>query len=513
MPLLWLGSAFIIGIRLAAFNLMPRWAWLVWLASGAACALLEFFRISRERHPLASRALFRVSFGLLAAACALGGLRFLDAQPHLTPRDLAWHQPKETAVVTGMVSGYPQRSSSATIAVISAESILIADEEKPVSGKLELRLPAGFRLRYGDRMRLSGRLQATIKEGRPAYTSALAREGILSRMPYPQIETIGWGYGSHLIAGMHRLRQCAQTLIYNQMPFPESSLLEGILLGIEWTIPNFLKQAYRGAGTIHIIAISGFNIALISNLIIRLFRRIFPLSWAGWLAVGAITYYTLLVGAEPAVVRAAIMGSLAIPAHYFGRRVLGLHALVVAAVIMLIFNPFLLWDISFQLSFLATLGLMVLVDPLTVWLKTEMGKFLPERSVDLAMPAILLVTTTLCAQFAVSPVLLMLDARLPVFSLAANLIVLPVQPLVMALGGLAVLSGFFLPPLGALFGRLVWPLIVLSNRVALMAGFNPRGMLLLPDSTHIISGLLVSATLLFASVRQLRALTKPSDRD
>ena len=509
MPLLWLGSAFIIGIRLAAFNIMPRWAWLVWLASGAACALLELFRIPKERHPLASRALFRVPFGLLAAACALGGLRYLAAQPRLTPRDLAWHQPKETAVVTGIVSGYPRRSSSATIAVISAESILI-DEEKPVTGKLELRLPAGFRLRYGDRVRLSGRLQATIKEGRPAHTSALAREGILSRMPYPRVDTISWGYGSRLIAGMHRLRQRAQTLIYNQMPFPESSLLEGILLGIEWNIPDFLKQAYRGAGTIHIIAISGFNIALISNVIIRLFRRIFPLSWAGWLAVGAIAYYTLLVGAEPAVVRAAIMGSLAIPAHYFGRRVLGLHALVVAAAFMLIFNPLLLWDISFQLSFLATLGLMVLVDPLTVWLKTGLEKFFPERSVDLAMPPILLFTTTLCAQFAVSPVLLMLDARVPVFSLAANLIVLPVQPLVMGLGGLAVLSGFFLPPLGALFGRLVWPLIVLSNRVALMAGFNPRGVLLLPDSTHIISGLLVSTALVFASARQLRALTKPS---
>jgi len=513
MPLLWLGSAFIIGIRLSAFHPLPRWAWLVWLAIGAVCALLEFFAIPKGRHPLASRALFRVTFGLLAAACALGGLRYLGAQPRLTQQVLAWHQPNEDTVVTAMVSGYPQRSTRATTAIVSAEYILIEGEEQPVSGKLELRLPAGFRLRYGDRVRLSGKLQGTIKDGRPAHTSALAREGILSRMPYPQIETIGWGYGSRLTAGMHQLRQRAQHLIYDQLPFPESSLLEGILLGIEWNIPEFLKQAYRGSGTIHIIAISGFNIALISNVIIRLFRRVFPLRWAGWLAVGAIAYYTLLVGAEPAVVRAAIMGSLAIPAHYFGRRVLGLHALVVAATIMLMFNPFLLWDISFQLSFLATLGLMVLVDPLTAWLKTGLLKLLPQRSVDLAIPPMMLITTTLCAQFAVSPVLLMLDARVPVFSLAANLIVLPVQPLVMALGGLSVLSGFFLPPLGALLGRLVWPMIVLSNRVALLASFNPRGALLLPDSSAIISSILVSVALVFASARQLHALTKPSAND
>jgi competence protein ComEC len=125
----------------------------------------------------------------------------------------------------------------------------------------------------------------------------------------------------------------------------------------------------------------------------------------------------------------------------------------------------------------------------------------------------MLITTTLCAQFAVSPVLLMLDPRVPVFSLAANLIVLPVQPLVMALGGLSVLSGFFLPPLGALFGRLVWPMIVLSNRVALLTSFNPRGVLRLPDSSAIAAGILVSAALVFASIRQLQALSKPSAND
>ena len=128
-------------------------------------------------------------------------------------------------------------------------------------------------------------------------------------------------------------------------------------------IPGYLEDAYRTTGTVHIIAISGFNIALITGLVIRLFRRIFKPVWAGILAISAILFYTLLVGAEPSVVRAAIMGSLSIPAYYIGRRIIGINSLTFAAAVMLLLNPLLLWDLGFQLSYLATLGLMVLADP------------------------------------------------------------------------------------------------------------------------------------------------------
>lgn len=350
MPLLWLGCAFISGIALAAYCALQGWLWSLLLWFGLLGALIEFYFIPKFRHPLLSRGIFNIPFGLLLAACALGGWRFQSHQPSLSPHDLAWYQPSERVVVVGTVSSYPQQSSRATTAVIDAVSIKMDGRKHEVSGRLELRLPARFRLTYGERLRLEGKLDAAIKKGRPYFSANLTRTGILSRMAFPQIETVAFGYGSPLMHWIYGLRSRAQQLIYRQLPFPESALLEGILLGIEWNIPDFLRQAYRASGTIHIIAISGFNIALISNLVVRLFRRVFPLEWAGMLALSAITFYTLLVGAEPAVVRAAIMGSLAIPAHYFGRRIFGMYILVIAASAMLLFNPFLLWDISFQLS-------------------------------------------------------------------------------------------------------------------------------------------------------------------
>ena len=300
------------------------------------------------------------------AAFALGGWRFQSALPNPTIDDLAYYQPVENAVVTGTIISFPELSSFSSSAIIKAETLSILGVERPVKGKLELRLPGGFHLAYGDRLKLEGSLRSTLATGEPVYASYLARRGILTRMPYPQIETLGQGNGNPLMAFLYRAREGAHAFLVNAMPVQESSLLSGILLGIDWDIPGYLESAYRATGTVHIIAISGFNIALITGLVIRLFRRIFRPLWAGILAIAAILFYTLLVGAEPSVVRAAIMGSLSIPAFYIGRRIIGVYSLTFAAAVMALLNPFLLWDIGFQLSFLATLGLMVLADPLII---------------------------------------------------------------------------------------------------------------------------------------------------
>ena len=296
--------------------------------------------ISKIRvHPFLSKRLFRIPLGLLISAFALGGWRFLSILPTPTINDLAYYQPVENARVTGTIISYPESSPQSSVAIIEAETLTIRGQERAVSGKLELRLPGGFHLAYGDRLALEGSLRSVLSKGEPVYTSYLARRGILSRMAYPQVTTLGRGFGNPLVAFLFRARESAHEFIISQMPVQESSLLSGILLGIDQEIPEYLESAYRTTGTVHIIAISGFNIALITGLVIRLFRRIFKPIWAGILAVSAILFYTLLVGAEPSVVRAAIMGSLSIPAYYIGRRIIGVNSLTVAAAVMLLLNP------------------------------------------------------------------------------------------------------------------------------------------------------------------------------
>ena len=509
MPLLWLGLSVIAGIFVSA---QIQGVGLLWVIPFFSGLILSFFevRFSKSRfHPFLSRKLFNIPFGLIISAFALGGWRFQSVLPNPSINDLAYFQPAENARVTGTVISFPEISPRSSVAIIKAQTLSIQGQEMEVSGMLEMRLPGGFHLAYGDRLSLEGSIRSVLAKGAPAYSSYLARRGILTRMHYPQITTLGRGSGNPLISFLYRIRENAREFIEIQMPVQESSLLSGILLGIEQDIPEYLESAYRTTGTVHIIAISGFNIALITGLVIRLFRRIFTPLRAGVLAISAIVFYTLMVGADPSVVRAAIMGSLSIPAYFIGRRIIGINCLTITAAVMLLLNPLLLWDLGFQLSYLATLGLMVLTDPAIKRIQDWVERRYTENSAQTAMPFFMLLVSTLSAQFAVSPIVLGLNPGLQPYALAANLIILPLQPPIMVFGGAAVLLHFIFPPLGALTARVAWVLAAFCNQVALHFSKLRFAEIKLPEYSSWIAFILVSSLMVLATVRTIKDLSKP----
>ena len=128
---------------------------------------------------------------------------------------------------------------------------------------------------------------------------------------------------------------------------------------------HFPRRAggFRTTGTSHIIAISGFNISIIAGLFTLAFSRILGRRWGVVVAILGVIIYTVLVGSSPSVLRAAIMGILALFARQLGRQT-GINTLAVTAAVMAGFNPNILWDPGFQLSFAATLGLVLYADPL-----------------------------------------------------------------------------------------------------------------------------------------------------
>ncbi len=509
MPLFWICLAFISGIALSPLTPVPQWFWPVSSLFFALSIFIENKLIPHDTHPLRSRPLFRIPISLLFAAFSLGASLFQARFPAISSKDLAWYGSQDSVTVTGRVISFPEESTSGTVAILQAQTIQTARGIQAVGGKLELRLPAGFNLSYGDVLQLEGPLASLLKSPDSVYQSYLARRGIYSRMQYPQVTTLGRRAGSPLLAAIYALRERALVVIYRQFPFPESALLSGILLGIDWTIPNYLEEAYRACGVLHIIAISGFNIALVSGLIIRLTQRLFSPGKAGAAAILTIMLYTLLVGGEPAVVRAAIMGSLAIPAHYFGRRVLALHSLVIVAAIMLAFNPFLLWDLSFQLSFLACLGLTTMVDPILKCTEAILSKRMSESSLRWWSPILLLVITTLGAQFSVAPVTYSMNPNFSFLALPANLTLVAVQPFIMGLGGLAVICGLFIPALGQCLAYAAWPLLAYCDRLALHFGFQAGAEFQMPAGFGRLLWLVVGAALLFFSLLQIREISQP----
>src|SRR3989338_9025540 len=146
--------------------------------------------------------------------------------------------------------------------------------------------------------------------------------------------------------------------INSLLPEPHASLLNGIIFGYKAQLSPALYQSLVDTGTLHIIALSGMNITILASLTANatlfLGRRLSSL-----VTIGLIVLFVMLVGMSPTVVRAAIMGSMSLLAIYFGRQYQALLALVLTSLIMLLFDFDLLKSLSFQLSFLATLGLIL----------------------------------------------------------------------------------------------------------------------------------------------------------
>jgi len=509
MPLFWIGLSFTIGILSAWILNLPAVVWPFLAALSAVFALLELLIIPKHAHPLRRGKLFQVTFGLLVLAFAIGGWRFYSALPNSLSEKFPQGDTIEDAVAFGRIISDPDRRSRLVTATIRLERIATSRGNFPVSDLLALRMPARFHLEYGDELTLIGDIEPVLDAGEKQSISYTASQGIVWQMDFPEVEITAYDQGSRVVDWIYHMRERAYENIFSWMPFPENALLSGILLGIDWNIPKLLTEAYRATNTIHIIAISGFNIAVIAGMIMRLFRRILPTYWDGAFASIVIVIYTIMVGADPAVTRAAVMGIIAIPAYFIGRRVIGINLLTAAAAFMLVFNPLLLWNISFQLSYLATLGMMTLADPLNTWIKKTLNNLSSERTADLADPVVLLISSTLAAQFAVLPVLYRLDQTLKPLSLPANLLILPLQPPLMIIGGLAVLTGFHFPSLGALLAKAAWLLAALSNRIAMRMSLYPRSQYNLPEWVWVPAASVVFAVITWMSIRQIRGLDQP----
>ncbi|MBN2085325.1 MAG: ComEC/Rec2 family competence protein [Anaerolineales bacterium] len=317
--------------------------------------------------------------------------------------------------------------------------------------------PEDTELRYGDRLRLSGVLGPPPVIQGFDYADYLARQGIYGILSEPTIRSVTHGEGSPIFSALFAYRRRALETLKKLFPEPECALLSGILLGEESTIPVTLQESFSRTGTSHIVAISGFNISIIAGIFLSLAKRL-PRRIPGWLAaILGIALYTVLVGAAASVVRAAIMGAMAIFARQSGRRSHGLTSLAFTGAVMTVFSPWILWDIGFQLSFAATLGLILYADPLQNGVERLLLRRMPkEKARAAASTAGEIILMTLAAQITTLPVLLLYFNNLSLSAFLINPLVLSVQPLVMIAGGLGLLLGMLYLPAGQLVAWMGW---------------------------------------------------------
>ncbi len=232
------------------------------------------------------------------------------------------------------------------------------------------------------------------------------------------------------------LRGSITEFVRSGLPEPHSSLLLGMILGIKSGFPPDFYEALRVTGTLHVVVVSGFNITVIINTLAHLLVFI-PLRLRFFITLLLITAFVLLVGVNPPVVRAAIMGSIALLGTVLGRQNDALRAFLLAVILMLIFQPSWVGELSFQLSFLATLGLIV-VFPL-------LDRVFPGKSFLRAD-----FLTTLAAQIMVWPLLAYKFGTVALLSPVINTLVLWTIPIITYIGLVTSTIGMFIKDISAL---------------------------------------------------------------
>jgi competence protein ComEC len=485
LPLFWISLAFIGGILLADQLMLPTSVWLV--LAGAALILTIALRLLVPRYnlqpfKLAPSTQYLIIFSLVILFT--GGIRYQVTVPEINVHHIAWYNDRQYDIlVTGSISELPDYRDSYTNLRIHVEGVDIGDgEDLSVKGLLLARVDAGENYSYGEHIRLRGRLE-TPPEGEDfSYREYLARQGIHTYMTDAKATRLPEDRGNFLLKAIYHLKEQSLSLVYRIFPDPEASLLAGILLGVDTGMSADLDQAFKDTGTTHIIAISGFNIAILSGIFVSLFGRLMGPRRGMIIAIFIITLYTVLVGADAAVVRAAIMGTLSLFARQVGRRQDGLNTLAFTAAVMAVFNPQVPWDVGFQLSFGATLGLILYAQPLQQVAERMLTRRLPLVTAQkITAPIAEYILFTLAAQLTTLPIMAYHFKRISLTSLIANPFILPAQPPVMILGGLALLLGFVWLPLGQLVSYLAWPFTAYTIRVVELFARLPGGVLVMGD--------------------------------
>ena len=337
-------------------------------------------------------------------------------------------------------------------------------------------------LREGDRIAVTAEIERAPRFDDFDYAAFLRSRGIHAVAAYPERwDLLDRDAGNDVADALRRLRGWALDNVERALPEPEASLAAGMLLGRQRTMPAGLEDDLRRTGTTHLLVVSGQNVALLLGTAIALLTAVISRRRAALLALALLPGYVVLVGAEPPVVRAAIMAVGIALAAVTGRRTPGWIYLVYALAIMLALRPLLVRDVAFQLSATATAGVMLVAPPLRDWAASRLRVTAEGATAALIEAGAI----ALGAALAVLPVQAASFGTVSLVQVPANVIVAPLYEATLLVAVAAALLGWFEPVAGllhlagvyapaafvAIVGVLAeWPAAVVDVRAPLAVG-------------------------------------------
>jgi competence protein ComEC len=301
---------------------------------------------------------------------------------------------------------------------------------------------------YGDRVHFSGVLEKPepfeTDLGRTFdYAGYLRAHDVSYMISFAEVEVEVSHQANPLIERLLLFKSIFVEKLLAVLPTPHSGLSVGLLLGVKGSLGEEYEAVFQKTGITHIVVLSGYNIMLVTVFVMYVLSFFLPRRLKLVFGFLAIALFAILVGLGSSVLRASVMAGLMLLAQFTGRTYDVIRALIIALVLMLIWNPdLLLHDIGFQFSFLATLGL-VLFSP-------HLEKAFKKVPTLLGIREFL--TATVAAQLFVTPLLLYHIGSFSVVSVLVNVLVLPMVPVAMALSFLTGVAGFLSLRLSELLG-------------------------------------------------------------
>lgn len=440
-----IAAGFLSGIFVSSFvQVSPTVAFLVAVVAAAFIAVCSVGLFPKKLFLLLAIALL---------AFSVGALRFYTkdfaANNHILDNFL-----DENVTVTGVINEEVEHRQNSQRLIVRAEKIEYLGEEYPVSTKILVSTELFPELVFGERIKINGKIEKpenfiTDIGKEFDYVNYLRKDNIYYTLSFANVEVVGVGKVNPIKSEILKIKSKFLGAIDVQIPAPESSLLSGLLLGVKESLGPDLEQAFVDTGLVHIIVLSGYNVTIIADAIIKTLSF---LSVTAGIYLGglAIAIFVIMTGAGATIVRAGIMAILALVARATGRPYEITRALILAAIIMVAVNPYILvFDISFQLSFLATIGLIFL-SPVFA----NFFRFIPKT---LGLREI--VSATLATQVFVLPFILYKIGNLSLIAPLTNVLVLPTVPATMLFGFLSGTFGFISHFLAAPFGFIAYLLL------------------------------------------------------
>lgn len=429
---------FLIGVFLASFNLSFSIIIIATLFSGAIFLFSGYLKGHSRSFWIAGLILFVI----------LGAFYYFWDDKQFQKTNLVFDQKTSfSGVIIAVEKGASQK--------------LTVDLQNSQKGLILVTAKSYPSFQYGDLIGFEG---VAKKTDNFSYGKYLRKNRIIGIIDYPQISLLKSNQGNPIKDKLLIFKDKTIEVFQRILPSEKAAFLSGLTLGERGEFSKTFKDAMSKSGTTHLVALSGYNISIIITIVFGLFLSSFGVGkrLAFVFSVVFVLLFVMMTGGEASVVRAAVMGIIALLAKEVGRIHSFRNAIIFAAFLMILNNPKLLtFDVGFQLSFLAVIGLIYLSPIIKKLFHFKKESVFGWQDNFLS---------TLSAQIMVAPLLISYFSNFSFVSLLANLLILSVIPLTMALGFLGALVGFIFFPLAIVFG---WFLnILLSYEVSLIKFFG-----------------------------------------